>query len=90
MDFAKITFITKKFFINSKVLNINSINSGLINKTYLVEHLHNGRKAKFILQSLSNIFESHEIVNNNHKLITDHIKKKINNSYVYRARQYYK
>tara|TARA_B100000579_G_C22773634_1_gene825385 strand:+ start:221 stop:1408 length:1188 start_codon:yes stop_codon:yes gene_type:complete len=86
MDFAKITFITKKFFINSKVLNINSINSGLINKTYLVEHLHNGRKAKFILQSLSNIFESHEIVNNNHKLITDHIKKKINNSYVYSER----
>ena len=81
MDFAKLNFITQKFFINSKVLNINIVNSGLINKTYIVEHLYNGVKSKFILQSLSNIFLSHEIVNMNHILITDHIKKKINNSY---------
>ena len=76
MDFKKLNFIVQKFFINSKVLNIKMINSGLINKTYIVEHLYNGIKSKFILQRLSNIFESHEIVNMNHKLITDHIKKK--------------
>ena len=80
MDFKKINYIIQKFFINSKVLNINIINSGLVNKTYVVEHLYNGIKSKFILQSLSNIFESHEIVNMNHKLVTDHMMKQINNS----------
>ncbi len=75
MDFLKINFITNKFFINSQVLNINMISSGLINKTYIVEYLCNGIKSKFILQSLSNIFESQEIVNMNHKLITEHIEK---------------
>ncbi len=75
MNFSKFNFIIKNFFLDSKVLNITQINSGLINKTYIVEHLYNGIKSKFILQSLSNIFNSHEIVNMNHKLITDHIKK---------------
>tara|TARA_Y100001968_G_scaffold246363_1_gene230592 strand:- start:68 stop:1231 length:1164 start_codon:yes stop_codon:yes gene_type:complete len=78
MNLEKIIFVIKKFFINSKVLNIEQINLGHINNTYLVEHLYNGNKSKFILQSLSNIFESHEIVNMNHKLITDHINKKTN------------
>ena len=76
MDVAKLNLITQKFFINSRVLNINKINSGLINKTYIVEHLYNGIKSKFILQSISNIFESKEVVTSNHKLITDHIQKK--------------
>ena len=80
MDLEKLNFVIQKFFINSKVLKINMINSGLINKTYIVEHLFNATKSKFILQSLSNIFVSHEIVNINHKLITDHIHKKIDKS----------
>ena len=80
MDFKKLNFITQKFFIDSKVLSIKMVDSGLINKTYIVEHLYNGIKSKFILQSLSNIFVSHEIVNMNHKLITDHIKGQINKS----------
>ena len=80
MDFSKLNFIIKKFFINTDVLNIHMIKSGLINKTYIVEHLYDGIKSKFILQSLSNIFESHDIVNMNHKLITDHIEKNINKS----------
>tara|TARA_B100001250_G_scaffold321915_1_gene285080 strand:- start:8 stop:1171 length:1164 start_codon:yes stop_codon:yes gene_type:complete len=81
MDFKKLNFITQKFFIDSKVLSIKMVDSGLINKTYIVEHLYNGIKSKFILQSLSNIFVSHEIVNMNHKLITDHIKSKINKTF---------
>ena len=81
MDFDKLDFITQKFFGNSKVLSINMASSGLINKTYIVEHLHDGIKSKFVLQSLSNIFTSHEIVNKNHALVTDHIKKKINKNY---------
>jgi serine/threonine protein kinase len=82
MDFEKIKLITNNFFYNSKVLNIDSIDSGLINKTYIIEHLNNGKKSKFILQCLSNIFESREIVNKNHKLITDHIEKKINKNHL--------
>ena len=83
MDVQKLDFIIHKFFINTKVLHINRINSGLINKTYIVEHFYDGKKSKFILQSLSNIFESAEVVNFNHKLITDHINKKIKkNSYL--------
>ena len=81
MYYPKLNFVIQQFFPNTKVLKINSINSGLINKTYVIEHLYNGVKSKFILQCLSNIFFSHEIVNMNHKLITDHIKKKINKSY---------
>ena len=77
MDPKKIKFIVNKFFNNSKVLSISKIDSGLINKTYLIEHLINGVKSKFILQCISNIFESHEIVNMNHKIITDHIRKKV-------------
>ena len=75
MNFAKFSLIVKNFFLDSNVLNITQINSGLVNKTYIVEHLYNGIKSKFILQSLSHIFNSYEIVNMNHKLITDHIKK---------------
>ena len=71
MHFEKLSFIVQNFFINSKVLNIDIINSGLINKTYLVEHLCNDIKSKFILQSLSTIFESHEIVNINHKIFSN-------------------
>jgi len=83
MHFKKISTITSNFFCNSKVLNINFIDSGLINNTYLIEYLNNGKKSKFILQCLSNIFESYEIVNINHKLITDHIEKKIKQNHIY-------
>ena len=81
MDFSKFNFITQQFFINSKVLNIDVIESGLINKTYIVQHLYKGKKSKFILQNLSNIFDSYETVNMNHKLITDHIAKKQNENH---------
>ena len=81
MDFSKLEFITQKFFVNSKVLNINNVNIGLINKTYIIEHLYDGQKSKFVLQSLSNIFDSHEKINDNHILITDHIKKKAKEIY---------
>ena len=82
IDFEKINFIIKNFFYKSKVLNIDFIESGLINKTYVIEHLNNGKKSKFILQSLSNIFESPDIVTMNHKLITDHIEKKIKKNHL--------
>ena len=82
MNFEKINLITQNFFCNSKVLKIDSIDSGLINKTYIIEQISNGKKSKFILQCLSDIFESHEIVITNHKLITDHIKKKIESNYL--------
>ncbi len=77
MDFEKINFITNNFFYNSNVLQIELLDSGLINKTYLVDHVNNGKKSKFILQSLSHIFDSYEIVNFNHNLITGHIRNKI-------------
>ena len=48
MDYKKINFITNNFFYNSKVLNIEFIDSGLINKTYIIEHLYKGKKSKFI------------------------------------------
>ncbi|WP_269605143.1 aminoglycoside phosphotransferase family protein [Prochlorococcus marinus] len=82
MDFEKINLIANKFFYNSKVLNIEFIDSGLINKTYIIEHLKNGKKSKFVLQSLSDIFESYDMVNMNHKLITDHITNKIKEKYI--------
>ena len=80
MDYSKFNFITQNFFFNSKIIKINIVEAGLINNTYIIEHLYNGKKSKFVLQSLSNIFESHEIVNINHKLITDHIKNRIDNN----------
>ncbi len=82
MDFKKIKLITNNFFNNSKVLKIDLIGFGLINKTYIIQHSIDGVKSKFILQCLSDIFESHEIVNMNHKLITDHIRKNINKNYL--------
>ena len=82
MDSEKINFITSNFFNNTKLLKIHFIDSGLINKTYIIEHLINGKRSKFILQCLSKIFESYERVNINHKIITDHIKKKISNNYL--------
>ena len=75
MDFEKINSIISNFFVNSKLLKIDFIDSGLINKTYIIEHLIDGEKSKFILQCLNNIFESNYRINMNHKLITDHIKK---------------
>ena len=87
MDFEKISLITSNFFDNSKLLNIDFIDSGLINKTYIIEHLINGKKSKFVLQCLSNIFESYEKVNMNHKLITNHIKNKIKGNYLKSSNQ---
>ena len=77
MDYKKINLITNHFFYNSKVLKIDFIDSGLINKTYIIEQFYNGKNSRFILQCLGDVFESKEIVNMNHKLITDHMKKKI-------------
>ena len=82
MDFKTINLITSKFFDSSKLLNFDFIDSGLINKTYIVELSINGKKSKFILQCLSNIFKSYEKVNMNHKLITDHMKYKIKKNYL--------
>ena len=81
MNYEKIYLIINNFFNNSNVLNIESIDSGLVNKTYIIEYLSNGKKSKSVLQCLGNIFVSHEIVNSNHNLITDHIKKKIKMDY---------
>ena len=83
MYFDKLNLIIQNFFSNTKVLDITMMNSGLINKTYIVEHFYNGKKSKFVLQNLSNIFESREAVNINHKLITDHINTKINDKSFY-------
>ncbi len=80
MQFEKINSITQNFFNNSKVLNIDCIESGIINKTYLVKYLCNGEKYTYILQCLSDVFESYDLINTNHKLVTDHIKKKVRNS----------
>ena len=80
MEFKKFEFIVQNFFLNSKVLNIVKIDNGLVNETYIIEHLYNGLKSKFILQSLSNIFESYEKINMNHKLLTDHMNKTMKNS----------
>ena len=80
MEIEKINFITNNFFPDSKVLMFDSIDSGLINKTYIIQYYKHGKKSKFILQSLSNIFDSHDVVTMNHKLITDHINKKIINN----------
>lgn len=77
MDVKKITYIIQNFFYKSNVLKIDLIDAGIINKTYIIEYLSNGKKSKCILQCLSNIFESYDILNMNHKLITDHIKNKI-------------
>ena len=81
MDFSILKFISQKFFINTKVLNVVEINSGLINKTYIIEHLYCGIKSKFILQSLSNVFDSHEILIENHQLVAEHISEKIKNKF---------
>ena len=82
MDFDRINFIIQNFFFKSKVLKIVRVDSGLINETYIIDHMINGKKSKFILQRLSNLFDSNEIVNMNHKLITDHIQRKIKRNYV--------
>ncbi len=84
----KLNLIIQNFFIGTKVLQINLVNKGHINMTYIVEHLYRGKKYKFILQRLSKIFESHEIVNMNHKLLTDHFNKKLKNNYftIYKKR----
>ena len=89
MDFEEIDLIICNFFDNSKILNIELLDSGLINKTYIIEHLINSKRSKFILQCLSNIFKYHERINKNHKLITDHIIYKIKNNYFkYRAQRW--
>ena len=80
MDFTELNFIINKFFNSTKILNIDFINSGLVNRTYLVEHLYNGINSKFILQCLNNIFEPYDRLNFNHELITNHFNKKINNN----------
>ena len=81
MDSDKLIFIVKKFFIDTNVLRIDEISSGHINMTYMVEHFYNGKRNKFILQSLSKIFKSHYIVNKNHQTLTEHINRKLDEDY---------
>tara|TARA_B100000579_G_scaffold407997_1_gene395719 strand:+ start:3635 stop:4798 length:1164 start_codon:yes stop_codon:yes gene_type:complete len=81
MNLIKLNSIIHSFFINIDILNVKKIDSGLINQTFVVEYLNDGLESKFILQSISNIYESHEIVNMNHKFVTDHIQGKINKNF---------
>tara|TARA_Y100001968_G_scaffold293023_1_gene298700 strand:- start:91 stop:1260 length:1170 start_codon:yes stop_codon:yes gene_type:complete len=76
MDYEKLNFIIQNFFVETEILSIDLINRGNVNTTYIFEHLYRGEKSKCILQRLSNVFESHEIVNLNHQILTDHINKK--------------
>tara|TARA_Y100001968_G_scaffold72810_1_gene64137 strand:- start:2310 stop:3473 length:1164 start_codon:yes stop_codon:yes gene_type:complete len=82
MELEKLNFIIKNFFFESNVLNINEINLGKINKTYIVEHMYMQKKSKFILQGLANIFDSYEVLNMNHQLVVDHINNKIKNDFL--------
>ena len=59
MDIEKISFITQRFFCNSKVSKIDLVDSGLINETYIVEHISNGAKSKFIFSKFINLI--HEL-----------------------------
>ena len=88
MDYEKLDFIIKNFFVESKVLNIDLINTGNVNMTYIFEHIYRDEKAKCILQCLSNVFDSHEIINLNHQILTDHIKKKLNNYFDFYGRRW--
>ena len=82
MNFNKISIISGHFFNNSSVIKIEKLLIGNINKTYIVEHIFDGIKSKFVLQCLSNIFDSHDILNSNHKLITEHMTNKLQTNYL--------
>ena len=79
MELIKLFPIANKFLKDVEIIKIDKINIGNINSTYLVEYVKEECVSKFILQSISNLFESVEFLNTNHKLVTDHMELWLSN-----------
>ena len=84
MELYKLYLIAKKFLVDVEIINIEKITLGNINSTYLVEYLNKKNiSKKFILQSINDFFESVELLNVNHKSVTDHMELCLRNKSIY-------
>ncbi len=83
MESFKLSLVANKFLVDVEIINIDKINIGNINSTYLVEYLNKENVSeKFILQSINDCFVSVERLNYNHKLVTDHMELWLSNEQI--------
>lgn len=74
----KIEKIAEHFSFQGKLLGIEENNQGNINKTYILTYEDNGIKRKYLIQKINaNVFREPLLVMRNIELVTEHIKKKL-------------
>lgn len=74
----KIEKIAEHFNFQGKLLGIEENNQGNINKTYILTYEDNGIKRKYLIQKINaNVFREPLLVMRNIELVTEHIKKKL-------------
>ena len=74
----KIKEIIKEFQFNGKFIRFEENNQGNINKTYILVYEDDKVKRKYLLQKInSNVFREPYLVMKNIELVTNHIKKKL-------------
>jgi len=74
----KIKKIIDEFNFAGELVSIEENNQGNINKTYIVTCNNDGVKTKYLLQKInSNVFTEPYLVMKNISLVTNHIKKKL-------------
>lgn len=73
------TRIAQRFIGDSEIVDILPVGGGNINDTYLVIHKKPGlREKRFILQRLNRtVFPSPDVVMHNMKVVTEHIRKRV-------------
>ena len=84
----KIKEIIKEFNFIGNFVKYEENNQGNINKTYIIVYEENNQKHKYLLQKInSNVFKEPYLVMKNIELVTNHIKKKLeeNNDTVHKT-----
>lgn len=74
----KIKAIAKNFNFDGKLVKIEENNQGNINKTYILTYDDNDITRKYLIQKINaNVFKEPYLVMKNIELVTEHIKKKL-------------
>ena len=74
----KIRKIANNFNFSGNLISVKENNQGNINKTYVLTYDDNGITRKYLVQKINaNVFKEPYLVMKNIELVTDHIKKKL-------------
>lgn len=74
----KIKKIANNFMFCGEIIKVEENNQGNINKTYIITCNNNDKEKKYLIQKINaNVFKEPYLVMKNIELVTEHIKKKL-------------